>query len=74
MGTNRRSVDEARDIIDLSPFEMFPFAVGFMPLDRYTLPFRRYRTLSHAKAAAKGLRDSTIYEFNFDNDTWEVME
>lgn len=74
MGTNRRSVDEARDIIDLSPFEMFPFAVGFRPLDRYTLPFRRYRTLSHAKAAAKGLSDSTIYEFNFDNDTWEVME
>ena len=74
MGTNRRSVDEARYIINLSPFEMFPFAVGFRPLDRYTLPFRRYRTLSHAKAAAKGLRDSTIYEFNFDNDTWEVME
>lgn len=74
MGTNYRSVDEARDIKNLSPFEMFPFAVGFRPLDRYTPPFRRYRMLSHAKAAAKVLRDSTIYEFNFDNDTWEVME
>ena len=73
MGTNRRSVDEARDIIDLSPFEIFPYAVGFVNV-AYRVGFRRYRTLSHAKAAAKGLRDSTIYEFNFDNDTWEVME
>ena len=74
MGTNRRSVDEAYKLENLSPFEIFPYAVGFVAAGYYRAGFRRYRTLSHAKAAAKGLRDSTIYEFNFDNDTWEVME
>ena len=73
MGTNRRSVDEARDIKDLRPFEIFPYAVGFVNV-AHRAGFRRYRTLYHAKAAAKGLRDSNVYEFNFDNDTWEVME
>lgn len=34
----------------------------------------KYGHSEEFEAAAKGLRDSTIYEFNFDNDTWEVME
>ena len=76
MGTNRRSVDEAYMLENLSPFEIFPYAVGFKTGLRYLRKpgFRRYRTEGHAKAAAKGLIDSKLYQFNFDTDKWEVME
>lgn len=76
----RSGSDETHKLEDLRPFDVFPFAVGFVNRIRlYQATFRRYRTLADAKAAKSALAaakpsvlNAVIYEFNFDTDTWEA--
>lgn len=73
--------DEAKALDELSPYEIFEYAIYCSVFDpygspHYKEPYRRYRTLAHAKVAAKGLRntyhvDITFYKFNFQTEEWE---
>jgi len=62
---------------DLSPFELYPFAL-FTPYRRYD-QYTRYRTIGHARAALRGLHylskeGAAFYEFNFQTEEWERIE
>lgn len=77
-----KSRDESKTLEDLSPVEMYPFAVYFPIYEdpkHYKVPYRRYRTKAHAKTAARAggnryISEGTkVYEFNFNSEIWEEV-
>jgi hypothetical protein len=76
MADSKNSEHGAKVLTDLSPVEFYPFALyipAYEDPKHYKKPYRRYRTLAHARVAGKGFRDVMYYEFNFENECWEEV-
>lgn len=78
----KNAADEAFSLEELSPFDLFPYALHIVAYEdpkHYKRPFRRYRTLSHAKNARKGLgefvggKPVNIFQYSMEHEQWEVV-
>jgi hypothetical protein len=78
MANAKNTQDGAKVLSDLSPYEIYEYAL-YVPMYEepwhYQNPYRRYKTIAHAKSAAKSLgKDVKYYKFNFETECWEEYD
>ena len=67
---SRLAGDTSKELGDLSPMDLFPFATE-ADRGRYSDRFRRHKTLSAARVSlAQSKPGGKIYEYNFTTDEW----
>lgn len=70
------AADEARELADLMPMDLFPFAT-YAPerAKNYHEPYRRHKTLSAARvSAAQSAGPVTLYQFDFATNEWNEIQ